>query len=91
MSDPKLQSASASLNLAAVGKRSAGTFSRAFAIVASTLAGTELRFAATDGVSPTMILPRMACGVVPVSRGSPTSISYSTHPRAQMSAAGPML
>ncbi len=51
-------------------------------IAASTLAGTAARCSVADAPPPAMILPSTACAVLPVNGGSPTSISYSTHPSA---------
>ena len=70
-------------------KRSAGSFSRAFLIAASTFAVTDGRCSVADTGSPAMLLPRITCAVLPVYGGSPTSISYRTHPSAYMSVAGP--
>ena len=68
-------SASARENSAALANRSAGTFSSARAMVASTFAGIDGRSAEAAVGFPLMIFPRIACAVLPVYGGSPTSIS----------------
>ena len=63
-------------------KRSADSFSRALWIAASTLGGTAFRWEVADLGVPAMILPRIACGVLPMKGGSPVSISKRTQPSA---------
>ena len=69
--------------------RFAGSFSRAFRTAASTLAGTEGRFTATDVGLLAMILPSTTWAVAPAYGGSPTSISYNTQPSAYVSVEAP--
>ena len=82
-------SASALAKPSELVKRSAGIFSSARRIAASTLAGIDLRTAVADTGAPWMILPSTAWAVLPGYGGSPTSISYRTHARAKISLAGP--
>jgi len=71
----KCSSSSARAKSSADAKRSAGTFSSARATTASTCRGTALRCEVTESGSLVMTFPRMACAVLPVYGGSPTSIS----------------
>ncbi len=70
-------SASASANAFAVSKRSAGSFSSAFATAAATFGGTDLRTSATGRATSAMIFTMICCAEEPVCGGSPASISYS--------------
>jgi hypothetical protein len=68
-------SASARENSAALEKRSAGSFASAVSTASSTFSGTVSR--SRDGGTgfSVITLATMACAVLPVKGGSPTSIS----------------
>ncbi len=66
----------------ALSKRSAGSFSNAFATAAATCGGTALRNSLTGRTSSVTIFRMIACADEPVCGGSPVSISYNTDPRA---------
>jgi hypothetical protein len=70
--------ASASLNVLALSKRSAGSFSSALASAATTFGGTFLRIALTGAASSVRIFMITCCAEPPMWGGWPASISYST-------------
>jgi hypothetical protein len=72
---------SASENWEAVLNRSAGTVAMAFRTAASTASGTSSRAERGDGAGELSRLAITAVRVDPRNGASPTSISYSTHPR----------
>jgi hypothetical protein len=75
----------ASAKGAALANRSAGSFSSAMSTAASMWGGTVWRWEMSGrGVSVTTFAT-IACAVGPVNGGSPTSISYSTAPKAYTS------
>ncbi len=71
----KLGSVSAAPNSAALVKRSAGSYSRAWASAAPTLGGTVLRSLVIDGASAVRILTSTAWAVDAEKGGCPASIS----------------
>ncbi len=73
---------SAAANSPAFANRSAGSFSSAVRIAASTYGGTVCRCPVTERGWSVMTRATMACAVGPVNGGSPVSISYSTQPSA---------
>lgn len=70
--------ASASRNARALAKRSAGSFSSAFASAAATFGGTDFRSAVTGCGVSVMIFMMICCADAPVCGGDPDSISYNT-------------
>ena len=79
---------SSAANSAAEAKRSAGSFSSAVKTASSTCAGTRSRRATIGPGFSVITFATIACAVGPVNGGSPSSISYSTHPKAYTSAFG---
>ena len=76
---------SAAAKSAALPKRSAGNFSSARSTAASTDCGMDLRCVVSRAGSLVITLAAIDWAVGPVKGGSPTSISYSTHPREKTS------
>ena len=66
----------------AVDQRSSGSLASARPITRSTPAGTSGNVTRSDGTGPARWPATTACADGPVYGGSPTSISYATHPRA---------
>ena len=67
-------------NAEALGNRSAGSFSSAFATAAATFGGTDFRSCVTGCASSVTIFMMICCAVDPTCGGLPVSISYSTQP-----------
>ena len=82
---PDAEPPNAARNSAAVANLSAGSFSRAVKTAASTCGGTVRRCALMETGSAVRTRPRICWAVAPVNGGSPTSISYTTHPNAYTS------
>ena len=80
---PELQPgvASAFAKSAAEAKRSAGSLWSAFWMAAATFTGTVSRCTVTGTGFSVSTLATIACAVLPLWGGSPTSISYSMVPR----------
>jgi hypothetical protein len=68
----------ASPNSCAVAKRSAGSFSSAFATAAPTYGGTDFLSSVTGRASSVTIFMMICCADDPTWGGLPVSISYST-------------
>jgi hypothetical protein len=65
----------APVNSCALAKRSAGSFSKAFATAAATFGGTAFRIFATGCASSVTIFMMICCADEPVCGGSPANIS----------------
>ena len=79
---PGFPLSNASLNSSTVANRSAGVFSSACTITASTSSGTLDRTTRMDGTACIVCRAMMAMAFGPVNGTCPTSISYSTHASA---------